>query len=198
MIDRYAARPDSLADLCLAEFAANYTTQSGWELQDGENSDALPPPEDEYSRKCQRILLQNGLGHMYKRRREAIICFHRFNREKEASKMYWSKLMLYLPWRNENADLLGGYADFRSHYEDKCEDVLANEQKFSHYATLINEAMDDLLEHGPSQHAWDQVAPGASEQQTHDQAEGIEEMQIIEQQGRRKQLGIGQANIPRL
>ena len=56
-----------------------------------------------------------------------------------------------------------GYPDFRSHYEDKC-DVLANEQKFSHNATLINEAVEDLTEHGPPQHAWDQVAPGASEQ----------------------------------
>ena len=41
--------------------------------------------------------------------------------------------------------------------------------------------MDDLSEHGPPQHAWDQVAAGASEQQAHDQAEGIEEMQNIEQ-----------------
>ena len=62
------------------------------------------------------FLLQNGLGHMYKRRRAAIIRFHRFNCEKEANKMYISKLMLYLPWRNENADLLVGYPDFRSHY----------------------------------------------------------------------------------
>ena len=182
LIDRYATRPDSFADLCLAEFAANYTTQGGRELQDGENSDALPPPEDEDNRKCRCILLQNGLGHMYKRKREAIIRFPRFNHEKEANKMYRSKLMLYLPWRNENADLLGGYPDFRSHYEDKCEDVLANEQKFSHNATLINEAMDDLSEHEPPQHAWDQVAPGASEQQAHHQAEGIEEMQNIEQE----------------
>ena len=29
LIDRYAARPDSLDDMCLAEFAANYTTRSG-------------------------------------------------------------------------------------------------------------------------------------------------------------------------
>jgi DNA replication protein DnaC len=182
LIDRYAERPDTLSDLCLAEFAANYTTQSRRELKDGDTSDALPPPEDEDSRKCQRIVLKNGLGHMYKRRREAIVRFHRFNREKEASKMYRSKLMLYLPWRNENADLLGGYPDFRSDYEQKCDDIVVNELKFSHNATLINEAMDDLTKRGPPQHAWDQVAPGASEQQARDQAEGIEEVQNIEQE----------------
>ena len=134
------------------------------------------------NRKSERIQLKNGLGYMYKRRQEAIIRFHRFNYEKEASKVYRSKLMLYLPWRNENADLFGGYPDFRSHYEVKCQDILANEQKFSHNATLINEAMDNLTEHGPPQHAWDQVAPGASEQQARHQAEGIEEMQNIEQE----------------
>lgn len=119
---------------------------------------------------------------MYKRKREAIIRFHRFNQEKEASKLYRSKLMLYMPWRDENVDLLGGYPDFRSYYEDKCDDILANEQKFSHNATLINEAMDELMEHGPPQHAWDQVAPGTSEQQARDQDEGIEEMHSIEQE----------------
>ena len=36
LIDRYAARPDCLNNLCLAEFAANYTTQSGRQLPDGE------------------------------------------------------------------------------------------------------------------------------------------------------------------
>ena len=36
--------------------------------------------------------------------------------------------------------------------------------------------------HGPPQHAWDQVAPGAAEQQAQAQAEGVEEMRIIEQE----------------
>ena len=102
LIDRYAKRPHSLSDICLAEFAANCTTQSRQELQDGDTGDAIPPPEVEDNTKCQRIQLNNNLGHMYKRRKEAIIRFHRFNREKEASVVYRSKLMLYLPWRNEN------------------------------------------------------------------------------------------------
>ena len=41
LIDRYAARPDSFNNLCLAEFATNYSTQSGRELPDGETSDAV-------------------------------------------------------------------------------------------------------------------------------------------------------------
>ena len=45
--------------------------------------------------------------------------------------------MLYLPWTNVGIDLLGGYFDFHSHYEDKLDVILANEWKYSHNATLI-------------------------------------------------------------
>ena len=75
---------------------------------------------------------------MYKCKREAIIRFHRFNQEKEPSKVYRSKIMLYVPWRDESSDLLGGYMDFRSHYEDKIDDILENEQKYTQNATEID------------------------------------------------------------
>ena len=69
--------------------------------------------------------------------------------------------------------------DIRSHYEDKINDILENE-KYTQNATEIDEAIDDLSERGPPQHAWDQVAPGAAEQA---QAQaGAEEMRHIEQE----------------
>ena len=151
LIDRYAARPDQLNHMCLAEFAANYTTRSGQEVPEDETSNVLPRAEDGESRRSESIKLKNDLGRMYKRRRKAIIRFHRFNQEKEPSKVYRSKIMLYLPWRDENSDLLGGYMDFRSHYEDKKNDILENERKHSQNATEIDEAIDDLTEHGPPQ-----------------------------------------------
>ena len=132
--------------------------------------------------KCARIKLKNGLGYMYKRSKEAVIRFHRFNQEKEASKLYRSKLMLYLPWRDESTDLQDGYMDIRSRYEDMADDVLANEWKYSQNASLIGEAMDDLREHGPPQHAWDRVAPGAAEQDAQHRAEGVQEERSIEQE----------------
>ena len=60
--------------------------------------------------------------------REAIIHFHQFNQEKEPSKVYRSKI-IYVPWRNESSDLLSGYRDFCSHYEDKIDDILENERR---------------------------------------------------------------------
>ena len=90
--------------------------------------------------------------------------------------------MLYVPWRDESSDLLGGYMDFRSHYEDNVEDILENERKYTQNATEIDAAIDDLAEHGPPQHPLDQVATDAAEQQALAEAEGAQEMRNIEQE----------------
>ena len=62
LIDRYAARPHHLNDMCLAEFAANYTTRSGQEHFEDDITDALPTAEDERSGRCESIKLQDDLG----------------------------------------------------------------------------------------------------------------------------------------
>ena len=63
IIDRYAARPENLEDMCLAQFAANYTykretVNDVTQYEDnisGESDTELPPDDDSI------ITLQNGL-----------------------------------------------------------------------------------------------------------------------------------------
>ena len=140
----------------MAEFAANYITRSIHDHEDRDTNDALPPAEDQQSSLSQ-ITLKNNLGSMYKCSQESIFHFHRFNHEKEAEKLYRSKLMLYLPWRDESSDLLREYPDFHTHYEDKHDVIPASERKYSRNATLISEAMDDLTEYGLHGTRWLQV-----------------------------------------
>ena len=52
--------------MCLAEFAANYTTRSGQEVPEDGTSDVLPRAEDGESRRSEDIKLKNDFGHMYK------------------------------------------------------------------------------------------------------------------------------------
>ena len=54
LIDRYAARPDQLNHMCLAEFAANYTTRSGQEITEDKTSDVLLRAEDGESRRSEK------------------------------------------------------------------------------------------------------------------------------------------------
>lgn len=92
--------------------------------EDEQADDTLPidtPDEEDLGKQSTHIYLKYGLGTMHKRSREAIIRFHKFNREKEGEKLYRSKLMLYMPWRNEATDILAGYATYCSCYEDNLE-----------------------------------------------------------------------------
>ena len=53
---------------------------------------------------------------MNKHRREAVIRFRRFNREKEPSDWFRAKLMLCFPWYNEETDSLGGSSSYEKNY----------------------------------------------------------------------------------
>jgi hypothetical protein len=71
LVDRYAARPDTLKDMCLAEFASLYATRG----QKEETSDAIPEDQSDEEDEDQipdsppiKIELQNNLGFMYKKR----------------------------------------------------------------------------------------------------------------------------------
>ena len=116
-LDRYAARPDSVEKLTLADFSSNYSPYYGsnnsTNEEHGENYDTdAESDEDEIrvQRVCNMpdvITLKNNLGKMRKRRRPCVIRFHkvRDNLEEKCRSM----IMLYYPWRNEEEDLIGPY-----------------------------------------------------------------------------------------
>ena len=72
--DRYATRPSSLEDMCLAKFDLNYESsfQKHAEDQD-EGSESETDNECETPQNKQAITLRNGMGKMRKRRREAVL-----------------------------------------------------------------------------------------------------------------------------
>ena len=163
LIDRYAARPRDLDNISLAEFAATYA-MSYRNNEEQDHSDHLPDIAEDLdapSRRNERITLQNQLGVMYKRSRECVIRFHKEREDGEPKYRY--KLMLYWPWRSED-ELLGQYESFQQHYEDVEQTVKTNEDRYTFRETGIDQALDDLQEYGPPQHAWDLLAPGAQEQ----------------------------------
>ena len=94
LIDRYQHRPTGLQSTCLAEFAATFVTN--YKHNDDTESDALPPIESETMSKT--IQLTDGFGKMNRHKREAVIRFHKYNKDIEPSNWYRAKLMLYYPW----------------------------------------------------------------------------------------------------
>ena len=178
IINRYAARPHSLEDRSLAEFAANYTykwentndaTQCEGDISGG--SDMELQPDDNVSQQ-KIITLQNGLGCMRKRKKEAIIRWHNFNPEKEPEKHFRSRIMLFMPWREENK-LYGNYKSYTDRYHVEIDKIQKIEDLFIHHEEEINDAFQKLQTVGPREDAWDSLAPGTEESQHAAQQEGI-------------------------
>ena len=68
-----------------------------------------------------------------------MIRFRRYNKDAEPSNWYRAKLMLYYPWYNEQADLIGGYSTYEEHYRHVHPTVVANESKYSQTDVDIDE-----------------------------------------------------------
>ena len=91
--------------MCLAVFAATLIV-TNYKLED--EGDVLPPPENETM--SSRITLTGVFGMMSRRKREAVIRFHRYNKYAEPTNWYHAKLVLHFPWYGADRDLLGQYA----------------------------------------------------------------------------------------
>ena len=171
LLDRYAARPNDLANMCLSEFAAFYTTGGS----DGPDDavDHLPDVPDDIAgiEYAGAITLKNGLGKMKRRKRQCVIRFHK--EKKEEDEKYRCLLMLYFPWQDESVDLKGNFLTYQDHYLKVRNIVLANEAKFSVKAQEIEDAYENLQLNGPPDDAWDVIAPNIGFEQAEQQAEGF-------------------------
>ena len=108
LLDRHQHRPQQLASMCLAEFAAICVTN--YKPGDSMTSDALPDVENEVT--STHIALTGGFGKMRKRKKQAVIKFRKYNEDTDPSNWHRAKLMLYHPWFNEQTDLLAGYPSY--------------------------------------------------------------------------------------
>jgi len=81
--------------------------------------------------KPSQITLTDGYGKVNQRKHEAVIRFWSFNKDNDRSNWFRAKLMLYLPWYNESADLLGSYATYEDHYYHVRHIVDVNESKYT-------------------------------------------------------------------
>ena len=180
LIDRYICRPDNLENMCLAEFAANYDVN--YSSQETDDNDHTPNPlQEEHQHPCSTITLKDGLGKMQKRKQESVIRYPKYNIEKNSEKYYRAKLMLFVPWREEN-NIIGESANFQEQYRQHLEMITENETHYTKNGPSFEQAIQDLNEFGPPVHAFNNVAPATEQQRLEDEQEGFIEERHLEQQ----------------
>ncbi|XP_070499840.1 uncharacterized protein [Chironomus tepperi] len=114
-IDRYSDRPDELENECLADFIAKYnyktkncTASNNPEeefIDDAEELDVIEDetPIDPVEKKT--FELKNNSGIITRRRRPKVIRYCRFNVAQDEINYYREMCLLFLPWRNEEAEI---------------------------------------------------------------------------------------------
>ena len=143
MIDRYAARPNSLENLCLADFISIYTYSQRGESKEAEN-DEFPDGDGEGDTQEHEtnqdnaldiqslpkvITLKDGLGRLQRRRVPAILRWPAFSLHKDPEKYYRSRLMLFVPWREEDK-LQGDFDTYEGQYDAEQEAIHQIEARY--------------------------------------------------------------------
>ena len=161
--DRYAARPDGIENVCLAQFATQYTTCSA------ANKKAI-------------LMKDNQLGCVMRRTRDAVMRTHRFS--DDDFRFYYSKLLLFLPWRKENFQ--EGYESYEEHYNDVKDLVESNAYPFRiNSEDMIDGALADYMNHPSAGPEWHESGS--------DEKENNEEDEIVDENAD-KELGEGKGD----
>ena len=117
VIDRYAARPLAIQNICLATFAGMYdviqSSTKTAETQDVNTEEDTQNTGNPHA--FTKMKLQKGLGVIRKGKQQAILHTRRYKIHTEPEKYYHPKLILYYPW-NEEDDIISTYQSNHDSY----------------------------------------------------------------------------------
>ena len=156
LFDRYAARPTGAPfdDMTLAHFAVWYKTVSvGGEDDETEVTSGRLP----------RFQLQNSMGTIAQRSRQASLRVPVMTPESHGDNYYYHLLMLYLPWRQETEDLLGEYNTAQEALLAKKDQLQFLNSEHGSFADEVQQAIQQLsnLQNTYGDNLYAPVAPNA-------------------------------------
>ena len=152
--DRYAARPDEMENVCLAEFATQYTTCGS-------------------NHKKAIFLKDEKLGCVMRRTKDAVMRTHRFS--DDDFRYYYSKLLLFLPWRKEE-EFIEGYESYEEHYNDVKDIVERKACSFRmNSEDIIDGALEDYMNNPPTGAEWHESVSAEKKNEDDDEDEIVDE-----------------------
>lgn len=177
--DKYSNRPAVLEDWSLTLFASWYETSQ----RDFDHTDFQPDllanrfsltdiPGNilvDNAPDFIRIQLPSSNCIMKKRKRQAVVPYHKFSEQKQPESFYHSQLFLFTPWRAEK-DLLQNYTFYEESYNHCKEIIEHNRLPIFQYEQLIESTFEQLQNSDQPTDAWDNLAP-ANQQNDYDAQE---------------------------
>ena len=155
LFDRYAARPTEAPfdNMTLVYFSVWYRTVNGGGGEDDEVTTCCLP----------RFQLQNGMGTIAQRSRQACLRVPVMTPESHGDNYYYHLLMLYLPWRQETEDLLGEYSTAQAALLAKKDQLQFLNAEHGSFADEVQQAIQQLcyLQNTYGDNLYAPVAPNA-------------------------------------
>ncbi|KAK3108678.1 hypothetical protein FSP39_013177 [Pinctada imbricata] len=177
-IARYSKRPNQLENWCLADYASQleikYPENKRTSEHSEENDDEIEENQEdcpEFSEDDTLVTLKNGIT-IRRRIHDLILRYVRYNVQTDPENHYREKLLLFMPWRDEMADLLNGFSSYNEHYKQVHYLIDAKakqyEKNFEEIERAMQQATEDIEQH-------DELAPNAQQTNAEDEAEGQQE-----------------------
>ncbi|XP_078383840.1 uncharacterized protein LOC144666317 [Oculina patagonica] len=163
IIKRYQRRPKELENLCLADFVAWFNCVKDDEaLRDSEpsisnscdfmaetnfddNTDDDPDSINVTEPECglNEYKLKGGMK-LVKRKKPKIIRSVRYHKNRDPENHYREQLMLYLPWRKENTDLIKDCQTYQERFEQVKHEVINNKHQYEYHSEILDKAIEDI------------------------------------------------------
>ncbi len=165
LIEKYEHRPNEefpiLLGLSLASFAANYrltskkpVVQTPTQDNDLEEPDEIEDGNDEDEAVGDGDQLPNGFeihryGHARKMLRKRVIRYYKYDIAKEEEKFYYSYLLLFFPFIDENRDLAlngpnGHFKSFKEFFISKRDVIMENAREYEMFVDVIEAAYERI------------------------------------------------------
>ncbi|CAG4957666.1 unnamed protein product [Parnassius apollo] len=138
IIDYYSKRPLSLENISLSHFVAYYTyskkTHSASSIETlNDSSQAINYSQavEEVEAEGNWIPLQDNLGYIRKRTKTRVIRFRRYSYIDDPDNFYREQIMLYIPWRSEEEELLNPNINIKDIFDEYKERIKAESKQFN-------------------------------------------------------------------
>ena len=187
VIQRYSKRPKQLSTFCLADYVSkvdiiypkgNKVPEKLNDKNDDDQGDSSSSNESEDSldddnSQGSDLLYKTKNGIKYKKRKvPRIIRYVKYNKKKDPENYFREQLMLFVPWRNEQKDLLGSFDTYEAHYNSVQTSLIPKRNEYEHHIEeleLARQMMED------EQREYDQTAPNAEQENREAEEEGSKE-----------------------
>ena len=187
VIQRYSKRPKQLSKFCLADYVSkvdilypkgNQVPEKVNDKNDDDRCDSSSSNESEDSldddnSRGSDLLYKTKNGIKYKKRKvPRIIRYVKYNKKKDPENYFREQLMLFVPWRNEQKDLLGSFDTYEAHYNSVQTSLIPKRNEYEHHIEeleLARQMMED------EQREYDQTAPNAEQENREAEEEGSKE-----------------------